>query len=57
MSEKSCQTDCLVTAFRIEQIANDNKLVHFYTGFEDHDLLQVLGTMREPVELLEEGCG
>ena len=61
MSEKSCQTDCLVTAFRIEQIANDNKLVHFYTGFEDYEKLMIcykfLGTMREPVELLEEGCG
>ena len=31
--------NCLVTAFRIEQIANDNKLVHFYTGFEDYEKL------------------
>ena len=33
--------NCLVTAFRIEQIANDNKLVHFYTGFEDYEKLMI----------------
>ena len=41
MSEESCQTGCLVTVFRIEQIANDNKLVHFYTGFEDYEKLMI----------------
>ena len=29
------------TPFRIENIKNDNKLIHFYTGFDDYNVLEV----------------
>lgn len=29
------------TPFRIENIKNDNKLIHFYTGFDDYRILEI----------------
>ena len=44
----SSQTPSYFSAFCIEQIAGDKKLVHFYTGFDDFELFMVCFNFLRP---------